>query len=78
MISDETDCSQSAFLEPLTLGAVSPGRNEGQAETAQNTKCLFCEQHFDVSEERDSFLGHLVMRHQLVIAEFKDIPHFKK
>ncbi len=70
---------EPGVLEPLTFSVTPPNDLETAASGAsQPTKCLFCEETFDVQEDRDSYVGHLVQEHNLLIADFKFISDFKR
>jgi hypothetical protein len=43
-----------------------------------DVECLLCDQKFDISDEKKSYLAHLIGSHQVVIADVKLIGHFKK
>jgi len=38
--------------------------------------CMLCPKRFDMDVERDLFLAHLVMDHNVVIADVKHVPYF--
>jgi len=38
--------------------------------------CMLCHKRFDMDAERDLFLAHLVMDHNVVIADVKHVPYF--
>ena len=38
--------------------------------------CMLCTKRFDMDAERDLFLAHLVMDHNVVIADVKHVPYF--
>jgi len=46
------------------------------AMNAEKQLCMLCPKRFDMDEERDLFLAHLVMDHNVVIADVKHVPYF--
>jgi len=46
------------------------------ALNAEKQLCMLCPKRFDMDEERDLFLAHLVMDHNVVIADVKHVPYF--
>ena len=77
--------SDLPMLEPLSLSK-SPVRTAGvQSEKTEDTsgsaitvKCLFCENCYNESSEKDQLLRHLLLSHKLVIADVKLIADFKR
>ncbi|XP_063302955.1 zinc finger protein 277 isoform X2 [Pelobates fuscus] len=70
--SDRKDC----ILEPLSLPE-SPSAVTSAGNAVQVMPCLFCEQSYQTDQQND-LLKHLIMQHQLVIADVKLIANFKR
>lgn len=48
----------------------------GLINAEEKQLCMLCVKRFDMDGERDLFLAHLVMDHNVVIADVKHVPYF--
>ena len=65
-LSDESSCSNDSEL------------TDGLQAYSEPVQCLLCCESYHVEDDRDAFLKHLVVEHNLVIADVKLIADFKR
>ena len=73
-----SDVDYTPKIQALSLQDSSPPQPKPAEEEEGETACIFCEDVFDVSKDKDRFLGHLLLNHKLVIADVKHIANFTR
>lgn len=65
-------------MKPILEALTFPTRPETESESSTNCECMLCSDVFDLRENNDQLLAHLLLIHKLVIADIKEIVDLKR
>ena len=77
---EDTNIPTNSALEPLSFPEnFSDHERRGIRNSDCNAPCMFCDRMFkDTEGKNDELLHHLLLEHQLVIADVSKIPDLKR
>ena len=67
------------YLKPLNLADIKLAKDSPSETAPRQCECLLCSEASEITlDDQKSYLAHLLVAHQLVIADVNQIGHFEK